>query len=106
VRIVFLSEDDVNVVLSSEERPGPQKKQLQLPKIDRQNLTAFTDGGRKLECEVTCARTEVDYGLSLLQAHRAKNVRWPLPLIAFFFDLVQPLERICKGVQRVQTQEN
>ena len=91
-RIVFFSDDDVNIVLTPQQRPGPQEEERQLSKIHGKNLTSFADGRRQLEREVTGSRAKVDHGVSVSQIQRSKNVRWPLPLVALRLYYVEPIE--------------
>lgn len=105
-RIVRGSKDHIKVVIAPQQGPRPQEEQGQFTEIHGKNLTPLTDGRRKLEREVPCSRTEVDDGISILQVQRSKNVRWPLPLVALRLYNVEPLERICKRVQGVQSQEH
>ena len=105
-RIVFLSDEDVNIVLAPQQRSGPQEDELQLSEINRKNLTLIADRRGEFECEVTGSRAKVDHGVSFSQVQRSKNIQWPLPLIALRLYYVEPTESICKRVQRVESQED
>ena len=70
-RIVFSSDHDVNVVLTSQQRPGPQEEERQFAKVHGKNLTSLADLGGQLEREVTGSRAKIDYCVSVPQIQRS-----------------------------------
>lgn len=79
VRIVWLSMDDLDIVLISQERSYPQEEQRLRQNIHSDDAATLAYDGTEFECEVPHSRAEINYSVPFLEGECLNYIFGSLP---------------------------
>ena len=92
MRILGLSKNRPNVVLTFENGPDPQEVQWSTADLLRQHGPFWPDNRRKLQSEVSGTTTKIHNSIARSRIERVDDIGGTLPLVPLRFDSRQLLE--------------
>ena len=93
VRVIGVTEDDVQIPVAAEESANPQERERLPAEIDGEDVPFWRNARRHFQCEVSGPGSEIDDCESRAKVQPLQNLFRPLPGVSLLFDSLERVQR-------------